>query len=445
MKGDTSLIAALVLILATGCLILLLFPDSSEAVPAFARKYKVECTVCHTRPPRLNPFGERFLENGYQIPGTQDGGIVEKLKLGNVTLDLVHNYFAVRLRGNVYRQFDVETEDEAKDKKELTFPEIVNVFFAGTLTKNVGTFIELEGNIEEEETEFERSILSLNNLFGDWIGPNVAHLRFGKLDPSAYFSFPTHRQQLLPVPAEIEGGMLVRPPLVPNAGAAKFFGLSNNEGKSILPLKPILYNTTDAVGLDLHGRPFGDIFLYQMGILNGADEEFGDSNTAKDLYVMGRFDWARSDLFSASLSAFAYFGYNTAKVGNDGVDWHRYGIGANVRWRMIDVYGAFVWDKILDLSSTTEATFDDTASGITVEADVLVTNWLLASVRFDHLNAGGRLAMKADNTVLGTQLKFYLTDNIGLYVRDDINLRDEGESALENLRNTFLVGVDLAF
>jgi hypothetical protein len=61
------------------------------------------------------------------------------------------------------------------------------------------------------------------------------------------------------------------------------------------------------------------------------------------------------------------------------------------------------------------------------------------------MNAGGVRAMKEDNSVLGAQLKFYLTDNIGLYVRDDINLRGAGESAIENLRNTFLVGVDLAF
>ncbi|MFQ5902591.1 MAG: hypothetical protein ACE5JO_02775 [Candidatus Binatia bacterium] len=160
---------------------------------------------------------------------------------------------------------------------------------------------------------------------------------------------------------------------------------------------------------------------------------------------MGRLDWARSNFFSSSFSAFAYFGNNTAKVGDDGVDWHRYGIGVNVRWRMIDLYGAFVWDKLLDLSSATKANFDNTASGFTVEADVLVTNWLLGSLRFDHLNAGGRRTMRQDNTILGAQLKFYLRDNIGLYIRDDINLRQGGERALENLRNTFLVGVDLAF
>ncbi|MFQ5902592.1 MAG: hypothetical protein ACE5JO_02780 [Candidatus Binatia bacterium] len=237
MQGADSIRLSLVYTVLS---ILLLLPSSSEAVPAFARKYRMECTVCHTRPPRLNTFGERFLENGYQIPGTQDGGIVEKIKLGNVTLDLVHNYFAVRPRGNVYRQFEFETKNDAKDTQEFTFPEIVNVFFAGTLTRNVGTFIEMEGNIEKGEVEFERSFLTLNNLFSDWIGHDVAHLRFGKLDPSAYFSFPTHRQQLLPVPAKVEGGTLVRPALVPNAGVTKFFGLSNNEGKSILALKPIL-------------------------------------------------------------------------------------------------------------------------------------------------------------------------------------------------------------
>jgi hypothetical protein len=47
--------------------------ESAQAVPAFARKYDVTCNVCHTRQPRLNAYGQRFLENGYQLPGTEDG------------------------------------------------------------------------------------------------------------------------------------------------------------------------------------------------------------------------------------------------------------------------------------------------------------------------------------------------------------------------------------
>ena len=73
-------------------------PPDAQAIPAFARKYNVNCTVCHTREPRLNTFGERFLENGYQMPGTEDGGIVGKKKFGDVTLPDVSHYLAFRMQ-----------------------------------------------------------------------------------------------------------------------------------------------------------------------------------------------------------------------------------------------------------------------------------------------------------------------------------------------------------
>ena len=85
-----------------------LVPSEAEAVPAFARKYNVNCTVCHTRPPRLNTFGERFLENGYQMPGTEDGGITEKRRLGDLTLDDVTNILALpSFKGNFLRNFEL--------------------------------------------------------------------------------------------------------------------------------------------------------------------------------------------------------------------------------------------------------------------------------------------------------------------------------------------------
>jgi hypothetical protein len=468
MKRDGFCITALFLTLSMGFFPSLLPPDTAEAVPAFARKYTMECTACHTRPPRLNSFGERFLENGYQIPGTQDGGIVGKIKLGNVTLDDVSNFLALRYRGNFVRRFDFhkveeQTAEEAgaggeesgpEDRTELAFPQIVNIFFAGTLARNLGTFVEIEGNFAEEAVEFERGLLTLNNLLHTFVGPNVAHLRAGKLDPSAFFSYPTHRQLILPVAGKGEEGpgeafqppAIERLPLVPNAFAAKFFGLFDAEGRAILPLRPLLYNTTAAIGIDVHGRPFGDWFLYQVGILNGAHEEFGDSNNSKDVYVMGRLDWARSKLLSASLSGFAYFGNATAKVMTDDyIDWHRYGIGANIRWRMIDVYGAFIWDKIKDLPPALNATFNDTAWGVTIEADVLATNSLLLSIRYDQLEPGGMRAMQKSNAFLALQAKYYYRDNIGFFLRGDVNLRGKAEHPFRELRNAMFIGVDLAY
>jgi hypothetical protein len=36
----------------------LLLPEQAQAIPAFARKYDVNCTACHTAPPILNQFGQ---------------------------------------------------------------------------------------------------------------------------------------------------------------------------------------------------------------------------------------------------------------------------------------------------------------------------------------------------------------------------------------------------
>ena len=128
---------------------------TADAIPSFARKYALDCTACHTAPPRLNTFGERFLENGYQLPGTTDGGLTGKKNLGDVSLDDVANYTGVRLRGNVLRshQFKQQNPSGAKagtvqNKSDLAFPEVFSLFTAGTLAKNIGFFAELDSTFQ---------------------------------------------------------------------------------------------------------------------------------------------------------------------------------------------------------------------------------------------------------------------------------------------------------
>ncbi|HKJ03056.1 MAG TPA: hypothetical protein VJ997_11395 [Longimicrobiales bacterium] len=54
-----ALLAALVL--------LPLVPAQAGAIPAFARKYKTTCALCHAPFPRLNAFGAMFAANGFQM------------------------------------------------------------------------------------------------------------------------------------------------------------------------------------------------------------------------------------------------------------------------------------------------------------------------------------------------------------------------------------------
>jgi hypothetical protein len=42
-------------------------PRPALAIPAFARKYRVSCSQCHSPVPRLNAFGEAFAANGFEF------------------------------------------------------------------------------------------------------------------------------------------------------------------------------------------------------------------------------------------------------------------------------------------------------------------------------------------------------------------------------------------
>lgn len=47
---------------------LLLVAARAEAIPAFARKYQLGCSMCHTIFPQLNRFGRDFRDNGFRMP-----------------------------------------------------------------------------------------------------------------------------------------------------------------------------------------------------------------------------------------------------------------------------------------------------------------------------------------------------------------------------------------
>jgi hypothetical protein len=50
-----------------------MFPQESQAIPPFARKYKTACTTCHWGTfPRLNAFGKAFHASGLRMPGGSD-------------------------------------------------------------------------------------------------------------------------------------------------------------------------------------------------------------------------------------------------------------------------------------------------------------------------------------------------------------------------------------
>ena len=51
------------------------FVSHSKRIPAFARKYNLPCSACHTVWPELSAFGQSFKDNGYQLGNDRDSPI----------------------------------------------------------------------------------------------------------------------------------------------------------------------------------------------------------------------------------------------------------------------------------------------------------------------------------------------------------------------------------
>ena len=458
MYTRVSIVIVALSILCGAILTSLLLPEQAQAIPPFARKYDMNCTACHTAPPILNQFGQRFLENGYQLPGTEDGGIIGKKKLGEVTLDDVTNFVGFRMVGNATRSWSFKQQNPpgadkgvAENKTEFTFPDAFTLFTAGTLMKNVGFMVELGHDVEAGSSTVERGFVSFNNIGYH----NLAHVRVGRYDPSAFYSYVTIRQQLNDVGESQTSGCAAfarcsfnRTGLGSSAFATKFYGLYDRSGNYLSPFASSLYNSGGETGVDVHGRPFGDWFLYQVGVLNGANEGFGDSNKGKDIYAMLRFDYAKRNNFSANISGFFYKGNSNAKVQmQDDVNWDRYGLSARATYKMVDVYAAFAVDKINKTPTSVAGLFDSTATGLTIGADTYVTDKTLVTVRYDNLDAGGMLDQRKSATFVGVQVKHFLRTNVAIFARNDFNVRksEGGETDARNLRNAFFSGIDIVF
>jgi hypothetical protein len=44
----------------------------ADAAPIFARKYKLTCVACHAAFPKLNAFGQQFMDNNYRLPNWKE-------------------------------------------------------------------------------------------------------------------------------------------------------------------------------------------------------------------------------------------------------------------------------------------------------------------------------------------------------------------------------------
>lgn len=437
-----------------------LYPAPADAIPAFARKHNLTCTACHTKPPRLNDFGEAFHMAGFKIPSLRDGERLHKRQLGHVwtETDLL-NIAAIRARGSLAEV--VSGGDD--DNTDLGYPQYVELYLAGTLTDDISYFLTIGG--DDDHFGIGHEFFVMANLESLWRGSGhgKAHadhdhvgastmtmgpmLMIGKIDPSTNFSYPTNRQIIDRLPGREQAGRITRFALHPYAFGAKFFGISpggaaHDDAEGFDITAPVMYNTDGDIGIDLHLMI--NRLLLQAGIMQGLDAGARDISRGKDPYLMARLNFGGRNYLTGSLSALLQRGFETARIGDDPVDWLRYGVAANIKYRHFDLYGALIHDRIRDLPDGI-APFDDRAWGLSIQGDWLASDAWLLSLRYDHMNAGGFIDDRAEGRVVSVQGRYYLRDNLSLYVRDSINVGDVSPNPLQNFRHQIAAGIDLAF
>src|SRR5439155_24166260 len=116
--------------------------ESASAIPAFARQYDLQCNACHTRPPRLNRFGERFHMMGFQIPSAaRPDGLVGSLREDGPVKTLIDS-LALRIEGGLFEY----TTSPRETEKKFAPPNEITLFVARPLLPELRISVEIEAD-----------------------------------------------------------------------------------------------------------------------------------------------------------------------------------------------------------------------------------------------------------------------------------------------------------
>ena len=105
----------------------------ATAIPAFARKYGLRCSACHTVWPELNAFGQRFKDYGYQLGNDRDSPIWQ-----------ANSYWPIAVRTTPQVHFENTTHqpiDPPPSERTITQAGFdlsgIDFLMLGTLYKNI--------------------------------------------------------------------------------------------------------------------------------------------------------------------------------------------------------------------------------------------------------------------------------------------------------------------
>lgn len=140
----TTASRAMLLPFAAAAGFLVLTTDRAAAVPSYARQTGLACEACHTVFPELTPFGRRFKLNGYLINNREQiSATSERRKsLALSFFTPLSAMFVASYTHTASAQPDSNGQGNAQNGTSA-FPQQLSLFYAGEITPNIGSFIQL--------------------------------------------------------------------------------------------------------------------------------------------------------------------------------------------------------------------------------------------------------------------------------------------------------------
>jgi hypothetical protein len=220
------------------------------AIPAFARKYGLPCSACHTAWPELNNFGQVFRDNGYQLMNDRDSPIYQNPTYFPITFRITPNWHLESTTHQPVDSIPGGVGGSIPQDKTVTAHGFdlsgLDIWTAGTLFKNI-SFSLLPSADSTGAFRFENAFIRFDNLHGSsWL-----NLRFGKFELDNLIS-----EKRFPF-LSANGGLYQTYHFVP-PGDSTGFGVGDNQ-----------------IGVELMGHSAKSYTRYSVALLSSNEGQVG--------------------------------------------------------------------------------------------------------------------------------------------------------------------------
>lgn len=369
--------------------------NRADAIPAFSRQYKTECSTCHTIYPELNEYGEAFLKNAYVYTGKTHAGSEAEAVPGGEKSDQ---------RGKVNEGIWLSG-----------IPEVIPISLTATLNLAYD-----EDSVTGDELDLSTRALVLNagGAFRDKAGFFITYTAYseGRYDPSSSntpLNNATNIGELffvwrhpLDMPVNLKVGRF-KPKL-------SLWKSSNNV--TVSALAPLVYRVGESLytvdspedGIEANAV-IGNRLFAAAGIVNRKGQnskegyghlsyKFGGADFLGHEPVIDLDSESIWDYLSVTVGAYGYYGRNADTVQNIGNYFYRTGVDLDVLYKRLRLRFAEVtgWDGNPNFLSTKSALRSFVLAS---EAEYLFGSNVIGALRYEYQDDGAGITRRYIPTV----------------------------------------------